>query len=146
MKKLCNICVRGVHFLLTTLLKPALLLAILSWNQKYFEGWLPGLIRASWALLPGYGALFAHISWLLIHAGVLTSLQLGHASLESGSLIFPTHEWEIWAWDRKGQFWASLPAFPWRCPAGLSSWERTCYLWLLLLLFPTTLGMRWREH
>lgn len=72
MEKLCNVCVRGVHFLLTALLKPALLLAILSWNQKHFEGCLPGLVRATWALLPGYGALLAHISWLLIRAGGLT--------------------------------------------------------------------------
>lgn len=73
MKKFCNVCVWGDHFLLTTFLKPPLLLANLSWNQNYFEGWLPGwfgkrhMDTAVWLWTSACPQ--EDISWLLIHAG-----------------------------------------------------------------------------
>lgn len=76
MKKICNVCVWGVHFLLITLLKPPLLLAVLTWNLKYIEGWLPGWFGkrhmgtavCSWTS----ACPQEDISWLLIHAEGLT--------------------------------------------------------------------------
>lgn len=137
--------------MLTTFLKP------FSWPTSpeiriiLKAGCLAGLVRGTWTLLSGYEHLLAHkrtsagSSSMQETEPSRPSLQLGHASLESGSLISPTHETPHLCLRHKGSD-LCLP-----CSLSLeviccSQRGRTCCLWLLLLLFPSTLGMWWREH
>lgn len=95
---------------------------------------------------------YGDISCLLTHAWGLTiwakpwarTCQPGNWRVEFCEVTawsVPQKRHDFCAWEGRCLFCASASVFPWRWPAGLSSWGRACSLWLLLPLFPSTLGM-----
>lgn len=89
------------------------------------------------------------ISWLLIHAGGLTM------QAKPSARTCQSAKWQLdlfHTWDTTSvletERVSSVPPFQ-PFPGGdllVLAGVRTCYLWLLLLLFLSIIGMWWREH